>query len=699
MQTAIVETVIYHKEDGYTVLVLDIGNEVLKATGTIPFTLSEGQKIEIEGKIYIHPKHGRQLKITDLAINDPTTTDGIKAYLSAGILSGVGPSTAERIVKAFGEKSLKIIDSNPEALLQVKGIGVKTLKKIAASWQEKREGARIMLGLCKIGLSFALGAKIYKHYGSCAAQVIKENPYRLAEEISGIGFKRADDIAMKIGFDKQHPFRIESGVLYTLKEAQLNGHCFLPEAELKEKAKKILQVEAELIERAIEILTLHSKIISAAGEGRAVYLSSMYYAERYIEQKLSELLVNNQELQFCEEVIKKYNLEDEQANAVRTVLSSGGVVITGSAGTGKTTTLQTVIECLKKNNMTYSLCAPTGKAAKRISEVTGEDASTIHRLIGLGREAGARRDEDNPLTTDFYIIDEFSMVDTYLLKDFLKAVPHNGRLVMIGDVSQLPPVGPGLAFKDIIESGICPVVKLTKIHRQKDRSSIIDIANSIKDGKFPSVPNKGDSYFFKIDGPEKISQKIVDLAVKRIPEKFGIPFEDIQVLSPMKKGEIGVNNLNLLLQAAVHAGNGTGPSIRGFKIKDRVMQTVNDYKKEVYNGEIGYVKEIDEEAQTIRVCYDIGDVEYEFNELDEITLAYSCSVHRYQGSESRCVIVPVDTSHYIMLRKDLLYTAVTRAREMLVLIGSDKAITIAVKRKDGKAERRHTGLFKGMATC
>ncbi|MBT9166677.1 MAG: ATP-dependent RecD-like DNA helicase [Syntrophomonadaceae bacterium] len=689
------KVVFFNPDNGYTVLSVKTTEEQgLKVTCTIPFTLAEGQEIEIEGEVDTHSKYGKQFKASSVYIIEPSTAASVKAYLASGIIRGIGPATAERIVAMFGDKSLEVIDSNPKMLLQVSGIGEKTLAKIAASWIEKREGARIVAELCRVGLSFAYATKVYKEYGNNAPQVIQENPYRLADEVSGIGFKRADEIALKIGFDKNHMFRIESGVIYTLKHALGEGHCFLPGADMAKKAQEILDVPADRIDSAIDILLYKEKMVSASVNGtQAFYLSSAYNAEKYIEKKIRDLLGNKTETNHYKDkaLIQKFNLADEQCAAIETALSSGVSVITGPAGSGKTTTLQTIIACFKENNLKYFLCAPTGKAAKRITEVTGEEASTIHRLIGYSPEMGVKRDKANPLECNYVVCDEASMIDIFLFADLLRAVPDTGRLILIGDPFQLPPVGAGLAFRDIISSGVCPVAELKTIHRQKGNSSIVDVANDIKNGKFPHITNdkKGETFFFTLKEQGDIALKIVELATKKIPETFGIPFEEIQVIAPMKKEEIGTVILNQMLQKAVQPEG--APALKGFIKGDKVMQTVNNYEKNVFNGETGRVESIDMEERIVTVNYDIGLIPYEFHELDEIMLAYAVTCHKYQGSQSRAVILPLHNSQYIMLRRDLLYTAVTRGQELVVLVGSKQAMAIAVK--NNKEQERNTGLF------
>jgi len=691
--TATVEKTIYHnQENGYTVLVVTDGKERFVATCTMPFSLDNGQQIDIEGQWVNDPKYGRQLKATAVQTKDPTTAEGIKAYLSSGIISGIGPATSERIVFMFGADTLTVLDENPNRLLEVKGIGNKTLERISSSWKVKREGATIISELCRIGLSITFAVKVYKQYGSEAVQATKDNPYKLADEIWGIGFKKADEIASHLGFVQDHPFRVKSGILFALKEAQNEGHCYLPRDVLIKNAHELLQIPALPIDTALNMLIQEKRILET--EQGHIYMPPVYIAERFIETKAGEL--SKQPLMGVDfepdTSIEQNVLTSEQHKAALTSVTHHISVITGSAGTGKTTTLKSIIKCLETNNYSYRLCAPTGKAAKRMTEVTGVEAKTIHRLLEYDPSGKFRRNEENPFIEDFIVVDEASMIDVFLAASLFKALPSHGSLVFIGDPHQLPPVGPGNFFNDLIISAICPVSRLSHIMRQKEQSNVITIANEINNGIVPVIPNEKDSFFFKIEEPLKIAEKIVELTTRSIPEKFGIPFEDIQVISPMKNGPIGTRNLNELLQKAVQKDKKV--SLRGFMLDDKVMQIANNYKKEVFNGDIGFITFIDTEEQKVYVKYEGKDdqVEYEAADLDELTLAYATTVHKYQGSETRCVIFPVHTSHYVMLRRNLLYTAVTRTMDKLIMLGTQKALAIGVKNIN--EQERFTGLFK-----
>jgi exodeoxyribonuclease V alpha subunit len=694
---ATVERTIFHNQDnGFTVLSVSDGKDSFVTTCNLPFVPDKGQKVELEGQWFNDPKYGRQLKATFIRVKDPTTSEGIQAYLASGIISGIGPATAARIVSLFGTETLKVLDSNPHKLLEVKGIGRKTLEKIAASWKEKREGANIVAELCKIGLSVTYAIKVYKFYGEDAVQITKDNPYRLADEVWGIGFKKADDIASELGFVRDNTFRIKSGLLFTLRESQNEGHCYLPYDELIAKATEILGISSDTIMIALAEMINEKSLINNSSNGNDIYLPQVYHSEKYIERRIRELVKRPLKgIDFePDKSIASDVLTEEQYQAALNSSVHPLTVITGQAGSGKTTTLKVIIQCLEKNNFSYSLCAPTGKAAKRMTEVTERESKTIHRLLEYDPTGKFKRNEDNPLPSSFIIVDESSMIDIFLAVSLLKAIPQKGSLILIGDPNQLPPVGAGNFFRDLIDSGICPVARLSTIMRQKDQSNIIKIANDINSGTVPKISNEKDAFMFHMEDSGKIASKIVHLATKGITEKFGIPFGDIQVISPMKNGDIGTLNLNKLIQETLH--DKAKPSLKAFYMDDKVMQITNNYKKGVFNGDIGYVTRIDGEEQKLTVSFESGadNVEYELNELDELTLAYAATVHKFQGSESKCIIVPIHTKHFIMLKRNVLYTAVTRAQDTLIILGTMKAIAIGTK--NANEQKRYTGLLKDL---
>ena len=698
-QTATVERIVFRNEDnGYTIIAAKIGYSPIIVTCCIPYLLKEGEEFEFEGKPVDHARYGRQIKAAYVQPKDPTTEDGIRAYLSSGVIRGIGPVTAERIVQLFGENTLTLLDESPQRLLEVKGIGNKTLAKIAASWKEKREGARIVAELCKIPLSYAYASRVYKQYGAASLGVLKENPYRLADEVTGIGFKTADDIARALGFDKDHPFRIMSGILHSLTEAQIEGHCFLPHRELLNRSCAILDLPEDAITEKLQPLISETRLIhnrlhtpNSTELEDAYYHPSAYHAERYVEKKLRQLAgLPDRNIPMTLDL----SLTTEQALAAEIAISKGLSIITGAAGTGKSYTLTTITRTIENLGFKYYLCAPTGKASKRITEVTGREAKTIHRLIGYDPHIGARRDEQHPLDPGYVLVDEASMIDIYLMRDLLRAIPPTGRLILIGDPNQLPPVGVGTCFKSLISSGLCPVVRLKKIKRQKEESSVIRIATEINQGLSPSFPDSSDAFFFRIEEPAKVAETIVQLATSKVPHKFGIAIKDIQVITPMRKGPIGTEVLNKMLQAALQPAD--APSLRGYKVNDRVMQTQNNYQRGsggVFNGDMGYIVHLDLEEQSLYVQYDgyAEPIEYAAGDLEEITHSFACSCHRFQGAQSRCIIFPLHTTQFKMLRRDLLYTAVTRAQELLIVVGTSKAMAIAVK--NDADQKRYTSLL------
>lgn len=693
MIVATVRRVLYrNKNDGYTVLFMSNGADTFTAVCNLPFSPEIGQEVKLEGQWVDNPKYGRQFKATGVYLCDPTTESGIIEYLSSGQITGIGPVIAKRIIDTFGSKTLQTLDENPQMLLNVKGIGEKLLDKICESWK-KAEGTRTIINLCGMGLTVNQAIRIYGKYKDNSVAVVKKNPYNLAGEIWGIGFKKADEIAQNMGFAKNHPFRVKSGILYVLKESTNQGHCFLPEGELKSESAKILGVEDDLIQDIlIEMGNEGHLVTESINDELVYYLPTLYYTERYIEKRLRELTSRPyRALRFEPDTkVNGYTLLDGQLKAATIAVRSYLSVITGSAGTGKTTTLMAIINCLEKNNLTYALCAPTGKAAKRMSEVTRKESKTIHRLLEVDRTGEFKRNEENPLDCDYVIVDEASMIDIFLMANLLRAIPESCSLILIGDHNQLPPVGAGNIFRDIIKSGVCPVAILTEIQRQGSNSSIIRIANDVKHGEVPFLGNSHDFYLLEMDDPEKITEKVVELVVSKIQEKLGIDPANIQVISPMRKGLIGVDNLNRLIQGAIHKGNEV-PELNGFKLGDRVMQITNNYKKDVFNGDVGHIVDIDIDNGTVVVRYGENDVQYFRYELDELTLAYCCTVHKYQGSEAKCIVFPLHTQHYIMLKRNLIYTAVTRARDVLIMIGTKKALTIGVK--NDTEQKRYTGLF------
>ncbi len=627
--------------------------------------------LRIEG-MWINTRYGKQLKISSVIPILPQNTEGIYQYLSSGVIKGIGPQTAKRLVDRFGSNTLKVIDENPFRILEVKGIGKKTAKKVADSWKEQRAMAELLTNLCGLGLSLAFAKRVQKAFGSEAMQIIEENPYRLTE-VHGIGFLKADEIARKRGVDPDSPNRIRAAIRYIIETATYNaGHCYLPVREVINKAGE-LDINNNMATREIE----KGEIEGLHFEDERIYLDHIYRAERYVARRLNEMAYEGGgDCDFKGDGF----LTEEQTRAVASALERRLVCITGLPGTGKTTSIKALIREIERRGGRYVLTAPTGKAAKRLAEQTERDAMTIHRLLGRSRLGVFERDEQNPILADYVIVDEVSMVDISLFEGLLRAVQGDTRVVLIGDYNQLPSVGPGNVLRDIVDESLCHIERLTKIQRQAETSTIVRIAHEINRGDRPSVHRADDYEFIPKDDPEAIYVEILKLV-----KKHGA--DAVQVLTPMNKGQIGVFNLNNGIRELIY---GSKSRENKFLVGDRVIQRVNDYGKQVFNGEIGKVIDIDEDDQTITVHFDDREVVYEDFELDELSHAYALTIHRSQGSEYDFVVMPVSTHHYIMLYRNLLYTGVTRAKKRLVMIGSERALNIAVR--NNKPVKRHTTL-------
>lgn len=695
MQTveAILEGYLFKNDlTGYCVASLSGG---LKAVGILP-NVKVGEKLKLTGEYEKHSKYGDQFKIESFTIIYPTTIAGITKYLGSGLIKGVGQATAEKIVNVFKEDTLDVLDTNINRLLDVEGIGVKKLDLIKKSWEEQKAIQEIMMFLQSFDISPSYALKIYRTYGANSVKIVQDNPYQLTYDVWGIGFKIADAIGKSVGFSEDHPKRIKSGIIYVLNEASGEGHVYLPMQELLVRCYEILGTdltESLILFREME----QQNLLNIRDEN--VYLSHYYEAERNIEDKIKTLCKSSSK--FTEKEIKSIRLNsvysEEQLEAIRNSLTNKILILTGGPGTGKTTALKGIIESyrlLKKNIM---LAAPTGRAAKRMSEVIGMEAKTIHRLLEYNpQDRLFMRDEENPLETDLLVIDEVSMIDTILMNNLISAVSLNTTLVLVGDVDQLPSVGCGNILHDLIQSGIIPTAMLTKIFRQAKESQIVVNAHKINRGEFPTILNNKSSDFFFIQESDnsKMADVITELCRQRLPEKYGFdPMKDIQVLTPMYKGDTGANNLNSKLQDVLNYKKVTlTRGEKSFKIGDKVMQLRNNYDKDVYNGDIGLIQSIDLDDQKLEINFSGKIVSYEFLELDDITLAYAITVHKSQGSEYPCVIMPITTSHYIMLQRNLLYTAVTRASKMMILVGSKQALAMAIGNK--KSKKRNTSLFR-----
>ena len=708
--TGVVERVVFHNdENGFTVLRLSVRGrrELLTVVGHAP-AARPGEFLQAEGTWKHDRAHGLQFEAASMQAVTPTTIEGVEKYLSSGLIKGIGPHLAKRLVEAFGTRVFDVVEREPERLRTVGGIGRTRAESIKDAWRDQRRVRDIMVFLHSHGVGSSRAVRIFKTYGHEAISLITENPYRLAADIRGIGFLTADRIAASLGIDRLAMIRARAGIGYALTEAMDDGHCGLPLAELKETASRLLEIPAPLIERAIE-LELQAGAIAAdeiAGT-QGIFLAGLYSAERIVALRLRSQATGplpwpaidaEAALGWVERRLDM-TLAPMQAEAFRLALRSRLLVITGGPGVGKTTLLNAILAVLAAKRVTMALCAPTGRAAKRMSEATGREAKTIHRLLEVDpRTGGFRRQESNPLECDLVVVDEMSMVDVPLMHALVRAVPPRAAVLLVGDVDQLPSVGPGHVLGDIIDSGAVPVVRLTEVFRQASASRIIVNAHRINAGEMPELSPSGadsDFYFWEADDPEVAAQRLLQVVCERIPARFGLdPMRDVQVLCPMIRGALGARSLNAELQKLLNPGREPRLERYGwtFSPGDRVMQVENDYDKDVYNGDLGFIQSIDPSLSHLTVDFDGRPVEYEAADLDQLALAYATTIHKSQGSEYPAVVVPVSTQHYAMLQRNLLYTAVTRGRRLVVLVGQRKALGIAVS--DRRVRRRWTMLRK-----
>ena len=684
----VVERITYQNtENGYTVLKCAAKNykDLVTVVGIMP-EIHVGAVLSLEGMWKMDSKYGRQFSAEKFEETLPATVYGIEKYLGSGLIKGVGPKFAKRIVAKFGKDTLDIIEKNPDALNNVEGIGKVRVERIKKSWQEQKEIKNIMLFLQSHEVSTSHATRIFKTYGNKSIQIVQENPYRLADDIWGIGFKTADRIAEKMGFEKDRFIRLRSGILYALNKLAENGHCFAVRDQLIQKAKELLETDIPELEITLDEMMRTGDVIRYE---EAIYLPPFYYSETGCAKRLLRLLETKSETKADAENIVKSVIQnaaiayDEiQEEAIRTAVNSKVMVLTGGPGTGKTTTTMGIISALQMMGCQILLAAPTGRAAKRMAETTGMEAKTIHRLLEYKMPDGYQKNEEHPLEGDVLILDECSMVDVMLMYNLLKAVPPQMSLILVGDTDQLPSVGPGNVLKDVIASGIVPVIRLTRIFRQGQGSRIIMNAHRINRGEPIDMRGGKDSDFFfaQKETNEEVVDTLVRYCTKNLPNYYHVDaFRDIQVLTPMQRGICGAANLNQLLQEAMNPCSlflkrgGTQ-----YRLGDKVMQIRNNYDKEVFNGDIGTISKVDIEERELAVCYDGRDVTYDISELDELTLAYAVTIHKSQGSEYPIVVMPFTMSHFVMLQRNLLYTGVTRAKKILVLIGEKKAVFYAV---------------------
>ena len=683
----VVERITYQNEtNGYTVLKCRARGyqDLVTVVGTMPET-HVGSVLTLSGSWRMDAKYGRQFSAVTYEETLPATVYGIEKYLGSGLVKGIGPKFAQRIVRQFGAETLNVIEEDPDRLLEVPGIGRVRVERIKKSWVEQKEIKNIMLFLQGHDVSTSHATKIYRTYGNESIQVVQENPYRLADDIWGIGFRTADTIASKMGFGHDQYPRLRSGMLYTLNALADEGHCFATREQLVQAGTEILDVDGTLLSAALDEMILAEDVIR---DGEAIYLPPFYYAELGTARRLREISscspsVRIRQERLAERVQARTGMryDEVQQQAILTAAQSKILVLTGGPGTGKTTTTYGIMTAFREAGAKILLAAPTGRAAKRLSETSGMEAKTIHRLLEVKPPEGYKRNEDNPLEGDVLIVDECSMIDILLMYNLLKAVPDTMTLILVGDVDQLPSVGAGNVLRDLIDSDCFPVVRLTRIFRQAQTSRIIMNAHRINRGSMPDLSNghSTDFFFVEREDPEQAAAEITELVKTKLPRYYRIPPREIQVLTPMQRGFVGATNLNRLLQEALNPGD-TGLRRGGslYRERDKVMQIRNNYDKEVFNGDIGVVERVDLEEHMLSVRFDDRSVDYDSTELDELVLAYATTIHKAQGSEYPIVVMPVLMTHYVMLQRNLIYTGITRAKKGLVIVGAKKAISMAV---------------------
>lgn len=713
--SGLVERVTFHSEaNGYCVLRLKVKGEqdLISVIGYAP-SVTPGEYASAAGIWIMDREYGRQFKAKYLKIHAPTTVQGIERYLGSGMVKGIGPVCAKVLVAAFGVNVFRVIEEQPGRLLELKGIGPKRVKKITSGWADQKIIREIMVFLHGHGVSTSKSVRIFKTYGQDAVAVVKENPYRLAKDIRGIGFKSADTIAQNIGIDRCSMIRARAGVGFALSEASGNeGHCCLPRKTLVKSAAEILEIPESIINEAINHELDEGGLTEAdSPEPDCIYLTSLYVSEKNIARNLRALMANplpwpaidaEKAIPWAEQKLG-LTLAPSQKEAVAAALKSKVMVITGGPGVGKTTIVRAILTILRAKGVKIQLAAPTGRAAKRLAETSGFEAKTIHRLLEIDPSTMEfSRNETNPLDCGLLVVDECSMVDVPLANNLIKAIHSGAAVIFVGDVDQLPSVGPGAFLADLIDSQAVPVIRLTEVFRQAAASWIIRVAHQINDGKMPYFPTKedhGDCYFLTVDDPEALSGRITSLVRDHLPKAYGVdPIRDIQVLCPMNRGSAGARALNETLQLALNPPDETAVEKFGCKytVGDKVMQVENNYERDVFNGDIGYVVKLDPEEEELTVNFDGREVVYPYGELDEIVLCYATTVHKSQGSEYPIVVLPVTTQHYMMLKRNLIYTGVTRGKKLVVLVGQKKALAMAVRGK--QTIRRLTGLKTWLAS-
>jgi len=710
--TGLVERVTFHSEDtGFAVLRVKAKGhrDLVTVVGNLP-SVTAGEWINAQGRWVRDRDHGLQLKADFLKTSEPTSREGIEKYLGSGMVKGIGPVYAKKLVAKFGEEIFEIIERHSVRLQEVEGIGPGRRRKIKEAWAAQKVIREIMVFLHSNGVSTSRAVRIYKTYGDSAIETVRANPYALARDIHGIGFKTADQVAEKLGIPRDSVLRAGAGLAHLLAEAAGQGHCALPRERLLEGAAQLLGVDAGIVHEALERQIVNGEMAAEAVAGEnLIFLPALKLAEEGIARSLHRLAAQpaayppidlEKALEWCEAKTGK-SLAPSQRAALEKTLTSRVAVITGGPGVGKTTLVQSLLLVLRAKKVKCLLCAPTGRAAKRLSEASGMEAKTIHRLLEFQPGGGFARGPGNPLDGDLLVVDETSMVDVPLFHRLLDAVSPRMHLVLVGDVDQLPSVGPGMVLSDLIESGCVPVVRLTEVFRQAAESRIITNAHRVNRGEMPEMPaaaegGGSDFYFIEREEPAAIQSALLRMARERIPAKLGVdPVRDIQVLTPMNRGSLGAREMNLLLQNALNPLRPGAPVAEKFgwefRIGDKVIQTRNNYDKEVFNGDIGVVRAIDPEEKELAIDFEGREVIYDFGELDEVSLAYAITIHKSQGSEFPAVIIPVATQHYLLLQRNLVYTGLTRGRRMVVLVGQQKALGLAVR--NDRTARRYSALL------
>ena len=675
-------------ENGYSVLQTTIkGYREEQTVVGIFHEVTVGAVLTVEGNWRVDKRYGRQFAAEKWTEELPADIIGIEKYLGSGLVKGIGPKMAKLIVKHFGLETFEVIENDADRLLEVPGIGKGRVGKIRDSWEKQKDVKDIMVFLQGHGVSSTYAAKIYKQYGKDSIEKVQNNPYCLADDIWGIGFKTADGIAEKLGYEKNDSRRCRSGILYTLSKLSEDGHVYSEREQLIKSAKELLQADEEPITQVLDQMIASEDLML---DEEAIFLPPFYYAEVGVANKLRRLIETPMGNIFdnggtvTDDVSQRQGqieYDEVQLSAIRKAIGSKVMVLTGGPGTGKTTTTLGIIASFETLGQRILLAAPTGRAAKRMSEATGKEAKTIHRLLEFNPAEGYGRNDENPLDGDVLIVDESSMIDIILMNSLLKAVPLSMRLILVGDIDQLPSVGAGNVLRDIIDSGAVPVIRLTRIFRQAQSSRIVTNAHKINQGTFPDISNgrQSDFFFIKQEDPEQAARDIVNIVKNRIPKAYGYSTNDIQVLAPMQRSVVGATNLNIALQEAI---NPVGDSLSrgGFRYRrgDRVMQIRNNYDKDVFNGDIGTVEHVDMEERTLTVSFDGNSIEYEDSELDELTLAYATTIHKSQGSEYPVVVMPLLMTHFVMLQRNLVYTGITRAKKLCIIVGTTKALAYAI---------------------